>query len=65
MKSVNDYFIKACKENGLENGVMSFDPPTAGKVTRRYQELMKAAGYCHNCEHKLTGCICELDQDKR
>ena len=41
MASVNDYFYQALKENGLEGGVMSFDPPTAGKVFRRYKELME------------------------
>jgi hypothetical protein len=37
---VNDYFLKACKENGLEGGFMNFDPPTAGKVMQRYKELL-------------------------
>ena len=38
---VSEYFNQALHENGLENGLMSFDPPTAGKVFRRYRELMK------------------------
>jgi hypothetical protein len=61
----NKYFKQALIDNGLEGGAMNFDPPTAGKVTRRYQELMRAAGYCPCCERKLSGCICEVDQDQQ
>jgi len=38
---VNDYFNQALKEHGLTNGSISFDPPTAGRVFKRYKELMK------------------------
>lgn len=39
--NTNDYFMQACEENGMEYGFMPFDPPTAGKVLARYQELME------------------------
>ncbi len=37
---VNDYLNQALKENGLQNGAINFDPPTAGRVFDRYKELM-------------------------
>lgn len=53
------YFQQALTDNGLEGRVMPFDPPIAGAVVKRYQDLMKAAGYCPSCERKLSSCICE------
>ena len=57
----SDYFKQACKENGMEGGAMNFDPPTAGKVIKRYQELMRAAGLCPSCEQPLDGCQCDQE----
>jgi len=40
-----DYFEQALKEAGMENGVIGFNPPAAGKVIRRYQELLAEDRY--------------------
>lgn len=40
-QTAKKYYDQALIENGMTNGVMSFDPPTAGKVIQRYKELMK------------------------
>lgn len=58
-ETAKKWFAQALADNDLHGPVMPFDPPTAGKVVTRFQELMQAAGYCHNCERKLDGCICE------
>jgi len=57
------YFNQALVDNELTGRVMSFNPPMAGKVIKRYHELMRAAGYCPGCERKLSGCICETIRD--
>lgn len=71
MTIADQCWIRALKENGLEGGVMAFDPPIAGKVMRRYQELMRSCNHCPYCEGKLDdenhpGGKCkfkELDQE--
>jgi hypothetical protein len=55
-------FLQALQDNGLENGVINFDPPTAGKAIKRYRELMTSAGYCPMCEQLLNNCICEVNK---
>jgi hypothetical protein len=59
--TAKQYFNQALKENGMTGGVMPFDPPIAGRVTRRYQELMRAAGLCPNCEREISACICDQE----
>ena len=59
------YFNQALSEHGMTGGVMPFDPPTAGKVIKRYGELMQAAGLCPSCERELSGCICERRNHER
>jgi hypothetical protein len=40
MASVMNYFDQALKENGFTNGMIPFDPPTVGRVMKRFKELM-------------------------
>ena len=36
-----------------DNGAVMLDPPTAGKMTREYQDEMRRLGFCPYCEGPL------------